>query len=141
MAGSIGYNIAKTKMGTGLFDPVNDVVHVMAITGTTTTPDDPDHTFVADIVADEMTDGSYAREVTATKTGFQNDVTNKWEFDVANLTFGNLDNETVIALVFFVFVTNDADSWLISYHDVADVPTDGSGYTGTIGPNGVINIT
>jgi hypothetical protein len=137
---SVGYNIAKTKMGTKLFDPVNDTVKVMALTGSSTTPDDPDHTFVSDVVADEMSDPSYSRITVGTKTGNQNDTSNKWELDSADWSFGNLNNETVLYLVTYVEVTNDADSWLLSCHDVSDIATDGTGYSGIIGANGFINI-
>jgi hypothetical protein len=36
-------------------------VRVLLLDGVTTTPDNPDHEYVADIVADEVGDASYAR--------------------------------------------------------------------------------
>ena len=138
---SLAYNIALEKADTAGLGLVANRVDAMCIVGTATTPDNPDHDFVADIVADEATDASYARVILTTKVGTRNDTLDRHELDFDNIDYGALTGETVTAIVLFRFVTNDADSFLLSYHDISDTITDGTGFVVVVGSTGGIHIT
>ena len=140
---SVVYNVAKEKMGEGGFDPVNDTIHCLLLDALTTTPDDPDHEFVADIVADEGADGTYSRQTLGTKTGTRNDTDDRWEFDCANIVYSSLAGGfgTVLMAIIYTLVTNDAASWLISSHDIANTLPDGTDFTLIVGANGAVHIT
>lgn len=82
---------------------------------------DPDHDFVADLFSNggvRISVASYADQTLTSKLVSLDDPNNLsiWDFD--NLAFGNLEvGQTVSALVFYEFITNDAASPLIRYVD------------------------
>ena len=98
---------------------------------------DPDvQVFVADVVADEATDASYARQTlsgAAQAFGVVGDV----DYDADDVVFGALvGGEAVAWCVLFEFVTNDADSILMAAYRIAKV-TDGSATTVVFDPSGI----
>lgn len=138
---NVVYIGAKEKMGEGGFNPVAQDARVLLLIGTSSTPDNPDHEFVADIAADEATDPSYGRLVLGTKTGTRNLTNDRWEFDFADPVFNNLAGATIVFAILFVQVTTDSDSWLISAHDIANTDPDGTDFTLVVGSTGALHIT
>jgi len=89
---------------------------------------DPDHNFVADVIAGagEVTVAGYARQTLGSKTFAQDDTNNRGEAKNNELTFGPLTaGETIGAAVVYREVTNDADSVVVAHYDLADTPTNG----------------
>jgi len=115
----------------GGLDVVNDQLDALALDAVTTTPDNPDHEFIDDIVADEVTDGSYAR-VTLTNVALAVNATdNRAEIDSDDIVFTALENGGVSVkfIVIAQIVTTDADSKLLTCHDTADTVPDGTNLT------------
>lgn len=79
----------------------------------------PDHDFVADIFSNggiEITVASYLRKTLTTVALSLDDTLNKSILKFDNIAFGNLEaGQTVAAVVFYEFITDDAASPLI-YH-------------------------
>jgi hypothetical protein len=140
---SRGYNISTLKMGTKLYDPGTDTVRVMLLKAESTVPDNPDHVFVSDIVADEADFTNYARKTLASVTVAQDDTLDVTKIDHEDLVYtsagGTLDN-SVVALVRYTFVTNDADSWLMEIHAVS-FTTDGGNVTLQVATDGAVQIS
>lgn len=82
---------------------------------------DPDHDFVADLFTNggvEISVASYVRKTMTGQTTTLDDTNNRsvWDFD--DIAFGNLEvGQTVSAIVWYEFITNDAASPLIRYVD------------------------
>jgi hypothetical protein len=80
-----------------------------------------DHDFVADIFANggvEITVASYARQTLGGKVITLDDANDRSVLDFNDIAFGNLEaGQTVAALVFFEFITNDAASPLMYFID------------------------
>lgn len=90
---------------------------------------DPDDNFVADVSADEVADASYARQTLAGKGVTEDDTGNQATLDADPVDYGALDNVTPAGQILFKFVTNDADSPLISFSDAGFGATaNGGGY-------------
>jgi hypothetical protein len=79
----------------------------------------PDHNFVSDIFSNggvELTVASYARQTLATKTITKDDANDRDVLDFDDIPFGSLEaGQSVAAILFYEFITNDAASPLI-YH-------------------------
>lgn len=81
----------------------------------------PDHDYVADILSNggvELSVASYARQTITNSTITLDDTNNlvMWDFD--NIAFGSLESgQTVSAIVFYEFDTDDASSPLICHID------------------------
>lgn len=89
---------------------------------------DPDDNFVADI-SGELTDGSYSRQTLGNKGVTEDDTNDEAVMTADPVDFGALTNETPAGIVLFKFVTNDADSPLISFSDAGFGATaNGAGY-------------
>lgn len=138
---TIVYNGAKYRFMRGELALHTHDIRCMLLESVTTTPDNPDHEFVADIVADEHSDGSYARVACTGETVSQNDSADRAEFDIDNPVFSALSGNTVTAAVLYRHVTNDADSPLISYHDFGDTTPDGTDFTLVVGASGAVHLT
>lgn len=98
-----------------------------------------DHDFVADLTpaSFEITVAGYSRQTAGTKTRTIDDTNDRITYDCADPAFGTLTaGETVVAMVLYRFVTNDADSILIGYYDIADSATNGAAFTVVMGANG-----
>ncbi len=86
------------------------------------------HDFVADVVAHELTDGSYARKVLAGKS--LSLAGNSVDYVANNPTWLALaGGEQPAAAIVFKHVTNNADSPLLAYVSLAPHIADGSDYT------------
>lgn len=134
------YNIAAEDADAGGINWLTGDYRILLLTGVTTTPDNKDHRFVADVVADEASDPSYSRQTLGGKTAVTDDPNNRRELAMLDVDFGALDNETPTQAVIFLQVTNDADSRLHSIHDLTPVATDGTGYVLVVGTEGAIHI-
>lgn len=89
----------------------------------------PDQNFVADVAADEVVDASYARQVLASKAVSEDDAGDEATLEAAPVDYGALTGVTPEGIVLFKFVTNDADSPLISFSDAGFGATaNGAGY-------------
>lgn len=90
---------------------------------------DPDDNFVSDVSADEVADASYARQTLANKSVVEDDANDEATMNADPVDYGALDNVTPAGIVLFKFVTNDADSPLISFSDAGFGATaNGGGY-------------
>lgn len=85
-----------------------------------------DHDYVADLTpaSNEITVAGYTRQTAATKTRTIDDTNDRITYDCDDPSFGTLTaGETISAMVLYRFVTNDADSILVAYCDLADTAT------------------
>lgn len=82
---------------------------------------DPDHDFVADLFTNggvEITVASYVRKTMTGQTTTLDDTNNRSTWDFDDIAFGNLEvGQTVSAIVWYEFITNDAASPLIRFVD------------------------
>lgn len=110
--------------GLGSLNLPGSTVQAMLLDANATTPDDPDHDFVADIVADEMADATYARQTLVNVAVAEDAANNRYGIDSDDIDFGNLENggTPLLFLVIYKLVTNDADSILISCHAITATP-------------------
>lgn len=136
------YNIAcKKAVDAGLNLATADV-RVLLLKSTYTY--DPDHQFVADLTpgTHEISVVGYSRQALGSQTTTQDDTNNRAEADAADPVFATLTTgQTIAAAVYFVFVTNDADSWLIGYVDTGGfpIPTNGGDVTIQHNAEGYLN--
>lgn len=120
------YNRGKFIFANGSLVWASDTIQALLVDATYTY--DPDHNFVADITG-ELTDGSYARQTLGTKAVSEDDTNDEATLEAAPVDYGALTNETPEGIVLFKFVTNDADSPLISFSDAGFGATaNGAGY-------------
>jgi hypothetical protein len=114
------YNIARYKMGTSGFTFTTADVRVLLVgTGYTF---NADHQFVSEVVGNEVTGGTYARQALEGKTATQNNTLDRAVFGCNNLAWLAISVGTIKAAIAFVQVTNDADSWLLGYIDSGGFP-------------------
>ena len=147
---SIVYTSYKLGMLQAIFnlESVADVKMVLLET-IATTPDNPDHDFMDDIVADEFSDTGYTggfagagRKVLAGRGATANLTDDRAEFDFTNITWTALGGTNSVRFANIVReITSDAATNLISAHDVADTVTNGTDFTLTVGSTGAIHIT
>jgi hypothetical protein len=150
---SIVYNSYKLNMLEATFN-IESVagVKMMLLDDTSTTPDNPDHDFVSDIVASEFSGTNYtgafggAGRVALANRAATADLTNdRAEFDFDDVTWTSLGGGgTPPSVVFAVIVreiTSDAASNLISAHDIADTVTNGTNFTLQVGSEGALHVT
>lgn len=116
-------------------------IRTLLLTGSVTI--NADHATVAAVLAanTEANDASYARVACTGEAATQDDANDRAEFDVSNLDYGSLDNETPTAILFYRHVTNDSDSLPLSIHDSGfGAAANGAGYVVTF-PNNVLRLT
>lgn len=115
----------------------SDTIQVMLLeSGYTPNPDDD---FVSSVAAFEIDDGSYSRKTLAGKTQTIDDSLNRVFWDADDVTWTTLAGaETVVAVVVYKFVTNDADSILLVYFDIPDTVTDGTDFILQWDANGLV---
>jgi hypothetical protein len=88
-----------------------------------------DHNFVSDVAGDEVADASYARQTLANKAVNEDDTNNIATMEADPIDFGALTGVTPEGIILFKFVTNDADSPLISFSDAGfGAVANGAGY-------------
>ena len=147
---SIVYTSYKLGMLEAIFN-IESVADVkMALLETiTSTPDDPDHDFMADIVADEFSDTNYTgafggsgRKDLVSEAATANLTDDRAEFDFDNIVWTSLGgtNSAVFAILHRE-ITSDALTNLISAHDIADTVTNGTNFTLTVGSTGALHVT
>ena len=137
------YNVAKKQLVDGNLDldSGGDDIRSLLLTGSVTI--NPDHATVAAVVAanTEASDGSYSRVAATGEATSQDDTNDRAEFDINDLDYGALDNETPTAVLIYKFVTNDSDSIPISIHDTGfGAAANGAGYVVSF-PNNVLRLT
>lgn len=85
---------------------------------------------------------NYAREALATKVVTKDDINHRAEYSFDDVVFtalgGTLDN-TIVAVVLFLHITDDANSIPLSFHDIADTATDGTDFTLQVGTDGAVH--
>lgn len=136
-----GYNRAKRNFFLGDIHLDTDDIRSLLLTGSLTI--NPDHATVAAVLAanTEASDASYARVACTGEAVTQNDTDNRAEFDINDLDYGALDNETPTAVLIYQHVTNDSDSVPISIHDTGfGAAANGAGYVISF-PNNVARLT
>lgn len=117
------YNIGLDE----LRDFTTDTIRAMLLDNTYTP--DKDHDFVADVVAAELAGAGYARETLTTKARTVSDANDRIEYTADDPDFGAVAvGETAQYMVVYKFVTNDADSILLSCFDLGGVPTNGASF-------------
>ena len=135
------YNGAcERAMGSDGLDVVGGDVRCMLLIATSTTPDDPTHEFVSDIVADEASDGSYARVALTTESIDRDDTNDRAEFKHDDILFANLDGGQILFAVLFNYNASDTAATLISCHDIADTTPNGNNFTLTVGAEGSVHV-
>lgn len=99
-----------------------------------------DHDYVDDLTpaSYEITVAGYSRPTLGSKTRTIDDTNDRITYDAADPSFGTLTaGETVVAMVVYKFVTNDADSILLGYYDLADTATAGLAFTVELSASGL----
>lgn len=120
---SVVYNRGKRRLLAGLVDLNN--IRIMVLTSATTTPDDPDHDFVEDIVADEATGAGYTRTAVLTNVTVTEDDVN----DEAILTHGDATisdygpDDPAQFLVYYEDTGDDSSRSLIWINDLSTLDT------------------
>jgi hypothetical protein len=115
-----GYNIAKKKLIDGALNlGTADLRLLLVGTGYTF---DPDHAFVAAVVANELSGTGYTRVTLAGKATAQDDTNNRAEMDCNDVEYAAINAGTAKAALVFVQVTNDSDSFLVGYFDEGGFP-------------------
>lgn len=100
-----------------------------------------DHDYVADVTpgSNEITAAGYSRQTAGTKTRTIDDTNDRITYDCADVDFGTpAAGETVVGMILYREVTNDADSILICYYDLGSIPLTGSSFIVLTGTNGVM---
>ena len=90
---------------------------------------DPDHAYVSEVVADELSGSGYERKVLPNKAFVRSLAGNYFAFDnTSNIVFTALDAGTVGGVVIFVERENDTNSILLAYLESTTFPflTDGT---------------
>lgn len=110
---TIVYNTWKAKDGNDWAAGADSAYKCLLVTGAYTP--DPDHNFVADVVASEISGGSYARQNVGSRTKTKNATTDKYEHAAANPLFPGLVGpaQPGYCIVYRV-VTSDADHQLVT---------------------------
>jgi hypothetical protein len=127
-----GYNIALKKQADALLNfGTADIRALLLKTGYVFSPL---HQFVADLTpgTNELSVSGYSRKTLANKATSLDNTNNRAVAVCDPLNFGDLAaGQTLLALVLYVNVTNDADSWLLDYIDTGGFPkaTNGRNFT------------
>lgn len=98
------------------------------------------HDYVADltVATNETALAGYARVTLAGAVRTIDDTNNRIVYDCNDIAFGTIAaGDTITAMVVYKFVTSDADSILIGYHDLVDTATDGLAFTYQVHPSGL----
>lgn len=132
------YNRGKFNILSGAADLSADTLNVMLVKSHTF--DNADNV-VADVSADEVTGGSYARQALASKTEAENDTNDTADFDAADVTFTAVasgQNTIDGAITLDDTLASDPLLW---YHDFTAVNGNGGDITVQWHANGIARIT
>lgn len=102
-----------------------------------------DHDFVDDVTpgSNEISVSGYARETATTKTRTVDDTNDRIVYDCDDIDFGTpAAGETVVGMILYREVTNDADSILVCYFDLGSIPLTGASFIVLTGTNGVMYV-
>jgi hypothetical protein len=120
------YNRGKFIIGDSSLSWTADTVRTLLVDATYVY--DADDNFVSDI-SGELNDASYARVTLGNKSVTEDDTNDLASLDADPADYGALTNETPAGIVVFKFVTNDADSPLISFSNAGfGAVANGAGY-------------
>lgn len=131
---------------------IADTLKVMLLGTSTPYTPNPDHRYVADVVASELTGvtgytggfGGAGRKALASRTLSADDANDRGAFDAADITWTALGTGGTVAFaILFKELTSDALSPLIACFDVADTPTNGGDLTivWSSSPSALITLT
>lgn len=131
------YNRGKALILNGGID--FDTTDIRALLVTSGYTFNPDHNFVSELTANEVTGGTYVRKST-TRTVVENDTNDRAEGTVANVLWSALTcTGTPAALVLYKFNAADGSAELLSYHDFTPTAANGGDYTvGFSGTNAIL---
>lgn len=140
---SVFYHQTFVEAFTGTIDLTSDVLRMMLLITTTSTPDSPDHTVVDNIDGDEASDASYGRVTLAGVAVTDDDANNRAEWDFNDVVFSSLAGATIIMAAAYKRVgaddTTPADDPLICLWDIANTAPDGSDFTLQVGSEGAVH--
>lgn len=121
----------------GNLDIANDTIRALLLTDGYTY--DESDNFVSDLVASEVAGGT--RVTLASKTVTIDLPNDQVEIDAADPTFNSVTTgQDVGAIVYYKFVTNDSDSFLIAFGDGTDLAANGSNITVTLDAEGFAKV-
>lgn len=133
---SFAYNKLKTRLLKADEDFDTGDYRIILISATTTADTEDDVEFVSGFTTlDEVTATGYARHTLIGEVVNEDLPNNRAEFDADDAAFGALGNganDTIDGAILFRFVTNDADSPVISHIDTGGFPKTTNGGTFTI---------
>lgn len=91
----------------------------------------PDHDFVSDISANEISGGGYARKTLAGMAVSQDDTNNRSAADATDLTWTALGSAagTIAGIIIYKHNAADAAARLIYFGDFTDTPANGGDFT------------
>lgn len=143
------YTRGALAIANGTIDPETSTIKAMLLEAGYTF--NPDHEFVdeagTDVLSAEASGTGYAaggwggasRKTLASKTLVVDDTGNLVKLTFDPIVWSGINCGTIVAMVLIVEgVADDTTSRLISFHDIADVVTNGGDLTITLGSNGAI---
>lgn len=125
MAGA--YNRGKALLANGGIDWDTTDIRGLLVTASETF--NPDDNFVSDVVANEITGGTYVRKA-LTRTVVENDTLDRAELTISAIAWLALTaTGTPAALITYKYNASDAAAELFGYHEFTATPTNGGDYT------------
>lgn len=123
------YNRAKYMMLDGTLDlPTAADLRVLLVNASYSF--NPDHNFVSDVVANEISVAGYSRQALTTESITEDDANDMAYLDADDVVFASLAaGQTVGGAVLYKFNAADAAAEVIAFYDVTDTPTNGGNIT------------
>lgn len=147
---SVAYNEFKLGLLEARYN-VESVANLkmMLLDDVSTTPDNPDHDFVSDIVASEFTDTNYTggfggggRKALANRACTTDNTNDRAELDYDDITWTALGGtQTAVFAIMIREITSDAATNLCCAHDIANTATNGTDFTLQVGSEGALHLT
>lgn len=127
-----------SRRNSGTFNISTASIRALLVKSTYTYSDA--HTFVGDVTSHEVSGGGYTRETLTGVGQSTNTTTDRVIIDADDPTFNTVPDQgsdDIGGVIYYVFGTNDADSYLISFQDAPDVTANGSDIGVTIPALGI----
>lgn len=127
-----------SRRNTATFNISTASVRALLVTSAYTYSDA--HEFVDDVSANEVSGGSYARQTLGSVAQSTNTTTDRVIIDAADPTFSAVPDQggsDIGGVIYYVFGSDDTDSYLISFQDATDVTANGSDISVTIPALGI----